>query len=193
MQEKTQNSFIPKAKSSASVKRSSYNPYTVTGVSIFFVVILVSAGFFFYGMYLDYQIQETKKNLVNVDEIFKPEFVQDLVIADARIRASEKSLDERVAPTMIFKVLEDLTAQGIYFNSFNYLSHKINQAEEDSIVVLTGVASSFNNLAFQTDVFKEEERVKEVMVRNIKLADDVIFFNVTLNFSEEVILYKENI
>lgn len=193
MQEKTHNSFIPKAKSSASAKRSSYNPFTVTGVSIFFIVVLVSAVFFFYGMYLDYQIQETKKNLVEVDEIFKPEFVQDLVIADARIKASEKSLKERVAPTMIFEVLEELTAQGIYFNSFNYLSHKINQAEEDSVVVLNGVASSFNTLAFQTDVFKEEERVKDVMVRNIRLVDGVIFFNVTLNFAEEVILYKENI
>lgn len=192
MKEKKQNSFIPKARSSASSEESFYNPFTVTGISIFSIVILVSAIFFFYGMYLDYQIEETEKNLVDVDEIFKPEFVQDLIIANARIRASEKSLEERVAPTVIFEVLEELTSESIYFDNFNYRSHKVN-GEDKTVVVLNGIAPTFNALAFQTDVFKEEEKVNEVLVRNIRLVDGLILFNATLSFEEEVILYKENI
>ena len=192
MKENTHNSFIPKARSSSSSEKTSYNPFTITGVSIFVVVILVSAGLFFYGMYLEYQIEETQKNLVDVDEIFKPEFVQDLVIADARIKSSKKSLEERVAPTVVFEVLERLTAEGVYFDNFTYRSHKIN-GEEESVVVLNGIAPSFNSLAFQTDVFKEEEKVNDVLVRNIRLVEGLILFNATLTFEEEVILYKENI
>jgi len=191
-EEKT-TSFIPKARNTSGRHRAfKYNSFTITGVTIFLLVFLVSAGLFIYEMYLDSRVSAMEAQLPKVDEIFDPEFVKELTVADATIRSSEELLNTRVAPTVIFGLLEDLTAENIYFENFEYSSHQLG-GDEGTVVVLEGSAPTFNAVAFQSDVFKNEENIKEATVRNIRLRDGRVLFEATLKMEVKTLLYKENI
>ncbi len=191
MEEKTQTSFIPKSRTpSRGDGTSTYNSFTITGVTVFLIVVLVSTGLFLYQKYLEAEIRGM--TLPDIDQIFDPAFLQDVILADAWISSTEKLLDNRIAPTTVFLTLENLTADRVYFNSFSYRSHKIEQSGE-TVVVLEGFAPSFNAVAFQSDVFKKEENIKEANIGNIRLREGRIFFEATLNFEPRVLLYKETI
>ncbi len=193
MTEEKTTSFIPKARNTSGRHRAfKYNSFTITGVTIFLLVFLVSAGLFIYEMYLDSRVSAMEAQLPKVDEIFDPEFVKELTVADATIRSSEELLNTRVAPTVIFGLLEDLTAENIYFENFEYSSHQLG-GDEGTVVVLEGSAPTFNAVAFQSDVFKNEENIKEATVRNIRLRDGRVLFEATLKMEVKTLLYKENI
>ncbi|MFP4539809.1 MAG: hypothetical protein ACLFNN_02625 [Candidatus Paceibacterota bacterium] len=192
-EENKQPSFIPKARGfERSKEKTSYSLFTLTGTSVFVLVLLVSASFFGYEYYLNSKIEQMEEELVPAEELFDSEFIRELNAADLMITSSEELMEKRVAPTEIFFILEDLTAENIYFYDFSYVSHKVEEGSQ-TLVELKAVAPSYEAIAFQSDVFREEEKISDVSVENIHLDEEDIKFDVILSLDEEVLLYKEKI
>ncbi|MGM0482790.1 MAG: hypothetical protein ACQEP6_02925 [Patescibacteria group bacterium] len=192
-EQNTQPSFIPKAQGSAEKRNYAYNLFAITGISIFVITLLCSGLLFGYKYYLEVKLAELEDNFKHPDEVFNPELKEKVSIADSSIRVSEKLLNNvKTSPTFVFEALEDLTTEDIYFNEFLYKSH-LGTEESLSFVTLKATAPSFNAAAFQSDVFKDSDKIETVEVENIHLNEEGrVVLNFILGFSKEQLLYKEN-
>ena len=199
--ENLQSSFIPQAKrSGGDYRKSSYNLFSITGILIFISLILSTGGLYSFNYYLDQKKKEVEENLPKVEEVFDSELLRDLNIANARVRMSENLLKDRVAPSIIFSVLERFTIEDVYFHNFEYRSHQIQQ-DKITTVRMLGSAPTFNAVAFQSDVLKRIRDVKNIKVSNVRLiiaegrdfTGQRVSFEVELEFEERDVLYSKTL
>ncbi|MGM0629410.1 MAG: hypothetical protein ACQESA_03205 [Patescibacteria group bacterium] len=192
-EQNTQPSFIPKSQGPTERRKYAYNLFAVTGISIFVITLLCSGVLFGYKYYLEVKLAELEENFKHPDEVFDPDLKEKISVADSSIKVSEKLLNLKTAPTFVFETLEELTSEDIYFNEFLYKSHLSTEGDL-SYVTLKTTAPSFNAAAFQSDVFKDSDKVQSVKVKNIHLNEEgKVVLDFVLGFSEEQLLYKENI
>lgn len=169
-----------------------YNSFTITGVSVFVIVFIVAGFMFAYERYLASIIDKMEEERIDIEEAFSSDLINDLTVADVRVRVSEGLLNDRVAPSIIFALLSNYTSENVYFDNFFYRSH---QVEEDGFtnVRLQGIAPTFNAVAYQSDVFKGIEGVANVTVRNIRLIEGRVAFEALLSFEKREVLYAKEI
>lgn len=189
----SQPSFIPKSRiPSRSDFAQAYSSFSLAGILIFVLVLLTSFLFFAYEFYLERKVAAFEEELLHPDEIFDSESIEDLIVADSRIRVSENLFQNKTAPTYVFEFLEDLTTGNVFFSRFLYRSH-LGGDDDMTVVTVRASAPSFNAVAFQFDVFRESGRVDSVNIENIYLDQGRVVCDFVLGFSESRVLYKENI
>ena len=185
---------MPKGKShSGQTIAQGYGQFTVTGIMIFSLMLFISGLFFAYEFYLERKISSIEEGLQEPDEVFDPELIKGLTLADSRIRISERLLNNKTAPTFVFEVLEDLTAQNIHFSEFNYRSHLGGESNNMTLANVRSSAPSFSAVAYQFDVFRADDRIENVNIKNIYMDEGRVICDFVLEFSESKMLYKENI
>lgn len=191
MDQRFQTSLIPKRPSGegssiAKAKKPGTLFYWIS-VLIFFAAVVAAATFFVYERYLLSQIAQKKLQIQEEVKAFDPNLSQTLTKVKDRIDSGEQIIENHLALSLFFELLEDLTARGVYFTNFDFKTPSGAKAN----FVAEGEAPSYAVLAFQSDALKASKYFLKPEFSEINLNDEGrVVFTLTAEMDPKVILYK---
>lgn len=189
MAEQFQTSFIPKKTFDVGAPK----PARTTGVvftvaGILFALSLVSAGgVFAYERYLESSIANKREALQRAREAFEPELIRELSHLDTKIQTAEQLLNNHLAISGIFDLLQDTTLETVRFTSFSYA------IEPEGIrLSMVGEARSFSSVALQSDEFTENRFISQPVFSGLTLDEQGdVLFSATALVSPAVASYSD--
>lgn len=195
-----QTSFIPKKPIETSADGPSLSQKAPLGIlfiigSIVLALSILSAvGVFAYTLILKSkltnqvsQIEENRKS-INEDEIKSISRLSD------RIRIANTILDNHVAVSYIFDIIEASTLQNVAFTSFNY-----SYAGPDKInISMRGQAKTYASVVNQAEAFKNSPYTKDSFRNSIfsdvsKGGEGLIDFSFSTLLDVNAISFKKNV
>lgn len=188
METKFQTSFIPKTTLEPSDSHTKRPMGLVTFIAtiIFFISVVIAAGTFGWGKYLENQKAQMKSDLEKNIKAFEPQTISEYVRLNNRIDFAKVILAKHVAVSYVFDFLADQTLQSVAFSDFKYdLS-----VDGTAVLSLNGTAKSYNAVAYQSEVFGKERALKDPLFSNLDLdtAGNVVF-NFTTKIDPGFIAY----
>lgn len=151
---------------------------SVVGLIVFLGSILAAGGSYLYQLWLEQSIDEKSTALAEARESFDPQLIQELNRVDSRFQTAQKLLNQHVAFSEFFEVLEENTVENVQFESFSY------QIESDTAVIsMEGRAQSFNTVSVQADRFERADGIENPMFTDLALDEEG---NVTFTFNGRV-------
>jgi len=182
---KQRTSFIPKK--SEKKHSAKISLYSLFGIIVIVLVIFSWIGLFLYENWLEGEIEDLQDKLVTPEETYDQDEIESFITIDHQILVLDSVLDRQIVSSELFKFLEDNTAINISYSSFSY---NIFQGSNPS-VVLRGLASSFGALAFQMDVFKDQENVvRRADLVSMDISGGRVSFAIELELERSLILYR---
>lgn len=177
MQDRVKTSFIPKQSLKVerpdSVRGATYGVINTLAAVVLIASILGAVGLFLFEQYTKNSIESKRESLMRARAAFQPETIKELSRLDSRLSVSQTLLDEHLAPSILFDVIERDTLASVRFNTFSY-----GQLTPNTISVsMDGVAQSFNSVALQSDIFGKSGFFSEVIFEglNIDTNGNVVF------------------
>lgn len=182
MEPKFRTSFIPKKTLATAIsQRGKPRGSVSSAISLLALIIMLGAialsvGLFLYGQLLESSINRKTDTLTRAEAAFEPELIRELVRLDARLIAAKRILNQHIAPSLIFSVLQESTLQSVQFKTFN-----LTRVSSDKIsIAMKGVADNFNGVALQADIFGKNRIIKEPIFSGLNLdLDGKAVFSVT--------------
>lgn len=195
MDPKFTTSFIPKKQVAISSKGiSSIAPAlsftTLLSAVIIIATILFSAGLFLFRLTLEKSIEDQYSTLEKVKQSFEPTFIAQATRLNKRIISSVKILDNHLAPSAIFELLEEFTLQTISFKTFEFADN----VDGKIIVKGSGEGNSFASVVLQSDEFGKSGYMRDVLFSDLQpnAAGNVNFaFEATLD--PQLVLYANEL
>ncbi|MSU45177.1 MAG: hypothetical protein EXS47_00900 [Candidatus Zambryskibacteria bacterium] len=172
MEPKFQTSFIPKKPivsqvgSGIEVIRST-NIFSVIATVMFLVTVIISGGLFVYKKVLSGQIDQGKKDVAAADEAIDSEKIKELIDANSRIISSKKLLDNHIASSEILLLLQDITIKRMRFTELTY-----KNTDKEINLNIKGEVQTYNALAQQEVIFKQNEFFKNPQFSGLALAEN---------------------
>ncbi len=188
MDPKFQTSFIPQKSAvanSATIPAPSsvymtktINIFNVIATVVFVVTILASGGLFAYKTYLTSQVAQASTSLTAARSSFDFSTIQNLINVSSRIAFTKQLLNNHVAVSGLFGLLQSLTVQKVAFSNLAY-SKKGGELN----VTMTGEAQGYDALAYQANVFTQNAFIQNPVFSNFDLNQDG---NVTFTFNATI-------
>ncbi|MCH7882938.1 hypothetical protein IIA95_00800 [Patescibacteria group bacterium] len=178
-----QQTLIPKTTMARVSYRSRGLGLFLAGSGLFFAItLLVSLGLFFYKGLLANQMDEFKNVLSRVESEFEPALIVELRQTAEGIDIVKGLLRNHVAPSRLFKFLEENTLPDTRFSRFSYTSEG---------VVMSGTTRSYTTFAQQSRVFEKHPLVKDVRFSGFSLGRaGFVNYNVELMMDPSLLLYQ---
>lgn len=192
MEPKFQTSFIPKKQVGGDSDRVSFsaegvNIFTFGATLIFIATIAVYGGLFFYKSYLINKQVESDKALNDARTAIEPEKIQDILDANSRITSSLELLERHLVTTNFLNLLGDSTVKNLKLNDLVYQ----NKNGVPSLIV-SGEVGSYNALAYQEMVLRQNEFLKDISFSEINLGETgSIRFKLESRINPDVVSYKK--
>lgn len=188
MEPKVQTSFIPKKslQEASSQKSRGVGLFLVITLAIFIITALLAGGVYLYEQFLQDSIVEKNASLERARAAFEPALIEELKRLSSRMTLARGVLNDHVAPSNIFTLLEEATLSTIRFRNFNYVV-----SGPKATISMRGEARAFADMALQSDVFSATKQFRDPIFTNITLdaANNAVFdFSATLDPS--LILYR---
>lgn len=162
----------------------------VLAAVVFIAAVAMAAGLFGYGMYLQKDLDQKRERLQNAQSDLQPAFVQEIRRLDARLRHSETILQNHLALSPVFSLLEKSTLSSVQYINFSYLF----SPEGVVTLVLSGVAPSFGALALQSDVLYRDKTFTKVEFESVNLDTfGNVIFDLNLDVDQKVVGYRNMI
>lgn len=190
MDKEFQTSFIPKKTVIDSPKKIRSGGGVVNLIAfIVFIAALVSAGgAYLYRGSVESDIVEFKRSLQIAKNQFEPSLIQELQILDKRLNAASVILDNHVAVSPIFVLLQDITLPTVRYSDFTY---EIDPATNLVNIEMKGEAKGYNFIALQADLFSDNKFIKNPIFSDFVLDQGGnIDFNLTFSVDKSLISYE---
>ena len=204
-----QTSFIPKKPISApsySYSERGVSIVTIICVIIFFGTVAFAIGAYFYQKHLYAQLKQVSNNLEEARSGFEIDTIKALKRLDTRIESVKSLLDQHIAVSAYFDILENATLQTVRFNYLS-LSSKSNTSVGGAAVLdnplattlpqnsiqfkMSGVAQSYTSVALQAELFGKTKGFKEPIFSNLGLNDTgAVTFSVAALLDPQVLRYR---
>jgi hypothetical protein len=192
MESRFQTSFIPKKSVVSEPMRGPrvINLFAVLSTVIFLMVLAGAVGTFFYGSYLEKAIAANKTLLENEKGSLDPELVRQIVRLDTRMQVGQKLINEHIAPSHFFDLLEEITLPSVRFSSF-----KFDFLDRDKVsLVMKGQASGFSAVALQSDIFNKTSVLQNPIVGSLALQPaGTVSFDFSAELDSTILLFKRYI
>jgi len=187
------SSFIP---SDATSLSSSPRIPTRTGfadllvlISIVLVVasVALAAAVFLYLQYMQTSSASKLEQLERAKDAFEPSLIQELTRLDDRMRAGSQVLQNHIAPTAFFRVLEQLTLQTVAFGNLDFQA-----VDHQNITIkMAGLAASVNSIALQADYMSRSGMITSPIFSNINRAAGGFQFELAANINPSSLRYAQ--
>jgi len=194
MEPKFTTSFIPKKQVAAAASASGSGPAisfsTLLSSVIIIAVLLFSVGLFLFRLTVESTIEQQYETLKRVGESFDQNFIGQATKLNNRIGASQKILDNHLAPSAIFKLLEEFSLQTVSFNSLEFSDN----VDGKILIKGSGEGDSFASVVLQSDEFGKTGFMRDVLFSDLQpnVAGNVNFtFESTLDL--DLILYSRGV
>ncbi len=192
MDPKSQSSFIPKKPlvPGGGLPRYASINFFLLGASLIFVLAIAgSIGVYVWQHVIETKIAQDEQSLARTKQEFDPALIDTLSKLDSRLQAAKDILNNHIAISSFFDLLQTITLKSVRFTSFNYTlvgKDKIN-------ITLSGEGQSFSSIALQSDVFGQNKLLKDPIVSNLSLQQNgSVGFDFTASLDPKVALYKNS-
>ena len=158
-------SFVPKqpVRPGSQFSKSGGNTYLYVAFVILGVAVLASAGVLAYEHFLN-SVRDAKAEQVQIAQSqINTDTVEEFIRTRNRFSAAGELLENHVAASNFFTLLETLTLQNVRFDTLSFELTDERFAE----IRMDGVARTFNALAAQSSAFAEEKRIKRAIFSDI--------------------------
>lgn len=158
-------SFVPHPASAAPRSSSTIVPDVLGFLAYFiFVVVFASAiGIFFYGRVLSAEQKSKDTQLQNKVATIDMTTVDNFVRLQDRLASSKTLLANHIALSNFFSLLETVMPTTVRFTALHLSINNDGTIMVDG----SGVAKSFNSLAFASTAFSKDSRIKDAIFSNI--------------------------
>ncbi len=130
------------------------------------VLALAGAGAVFgYQRYLEGVRNSKQVEVQTVRQSINSQVVEDFIRTRDRFTAAQDLLNNHVAVSQFFDLLESLTLQSVRFDGLTFRLAEDRSAELE----MQGVARSFNALAAESSAFASEKRIKRAIFSDIRV------------------------
>jgi hypothetical protein len=191
MDKEFQTSFIPKKTVIESPKRAGGGGggiFNLIAFVIFIASLLSAGGAYFYRQSVSANIEEYKTSLIRARNQFEPGAIRELQILDKRLNAATKILNQHVAVSPIFELLQDITLPTVRYSDFSYV---IDDAKSKVDIKMKGEAKDYNFIALQADLFSDNKFIKNPIFSDFVLDQTSnIDFNLTFSVDKSLISYE---
>lgn len=191
MDKEFQTSFIPKKTVIESPKRVGSSGGGIFNLIAFviFIASLISAGAaYFYRSSVSANIEEYKTSLIRARNQFEPGAIRELQVLDKRLNAATSILNQHVAVSPIFVLLQDLTLPTVRYSDFSYT---IDETKKIVDIKMKGEAKDYNFIALQADLFSKNKFIKNPIFSDFVLDQaSNIDFNLTFSVDKSLISYE---
>lgn len=205
----SQTSFIPKKpilNQNSSYADKGVSIVTILAVIIFFGAVALSAGSFLYHSFLEKKLVDKKETLEQAKAGFDLDTIKELKRMDTRIESSKALLDQHIAASAFFDVLETATLKTVRFTDLDIKTQNNTSVggasvSENPLVTdtnstsiefkMTGAAKSYNSIALQSDLFSKTKGFIEPIFSNLNLNEvGEVAFVVTALLDPQVLRYR---
>lgn len=177
-------SFVPKQP----VATGPSPRYTRSGGNLFMMIaslvlglsVVAGIGVFAYERYLSGVRDSKQAEVEQVRENINSEVVEDFIRTRDRFSAAQGLLNEHVAASQFFDLLEALTLQNVRFSGLSFTLSDDRSAK----IHMDGTARSFNALAAESSAFASEKRIKRAIFSDITV--DPATRNVSFSLDAEL-------
>lgn len=181
-------SFIPKAPIQKKVprRRKPIGFLFIVTFSIFLITVAAAGGVYLYKLFLNGEEAALTESIERARQAIDPVLIDELQQFDFRLKIAERLLNNHVALSSLFELLEDLTLQTVRFESFRFSVEGAGNAG----LLLSGEAKSFASVALQSDVFSRNPDIKNPIFSNLQPGDKgQVTFNFSADIDKELLLY----
>ncbi|MDO8492240.1 MAG: hypothetical protein Q7S34_01185, partial [bacterium] len=181
---------------------------TILVVIIFFGVVALSAGSYLYRGLLIKKLADKKEVLEKAKEGFDLETIKKLKRLDIRIESAKSLLEQHIATSAFFDILESATLKTVRFKDLSLSIKAQNSASIGGATIsdnplqtgsagtsidfkMNGIAKSYNSVALQSDLFNKTKGFKEPIFSSLNLNElGEISFIVSALLDPQVLLYR---
>ena len=180
METSIKSSFIPQ---DATVPQA-IRPVARTGLADLLILIAIvflvaslalAAGVFLYLQYLQTAKVSKFEQLERAQQAFEPTLIRELTRLDDRMHAADAVLGSHIAPTIFFKLLEQLTLETVAFTNLSFQGGDA----QNTTIAMDGIARSVNSIALQADYMSKSGVITNPIFSNIDRRADGVHFNLT--------------
>jgi hypothetical protein len=170
MEPKFKTSFIPKKQitgpmpGSAVDRLAGFNFVTLLATVIFLAAVLFLAGLVLYKYSLKATIEGQYVTLQKARESFDENLIAQATRLNKRIISAERILENHIAPSEIFTLLQQTTLQTV---SLNKLTFSDNIDGEISIEA-SGEGASFDSIVLQSDEYGRSGFMRDVLFAGLE-------------------------
>ncbi len=166
MAEIPSSSFIPRQNQSAIParirRRRTFSILNFVSTVILLGSLILAGGTFFYKGRVAVVQDNVKAELTAQEGLFNDTEILTVKHFDRQIRAAKHILENHIAPSKIFSVLETATMDRIQFTSFDY---SYDPGFEVMVTVMGGT-QEFKTVALQALAFGDESNGKEALLKD---------------------------
>lgn len=189
-----QTSFIPK-RPIVEKRATGSRPislFTILALLVFFAVIILIAGLYFYKAALAKSITDKQASLEASKNSFEPSKITDLENLSRRLRASSEVLSQHVTVSPIFAALSALTMKSVSYTSFDY---SLGTDTDPRITVkMGGIAQGYRSVALQSDLYAKNKNIIDPVFSNLNLDDKGnVSFELDFSVDPSFVNYKQNL
>lgn len=183
MEVKMQTSFIPKKPVvEARPESGGVSLFLLLSIIIFIVSTALAAGVWLYQGSLITKIETAKKDLAAAKASYEEDTINPLIRLDDRINESTKLLNNHIAISPIFTLLEVNILRNVRLKTM-----KFSYAGADKIKVdLSGSATSYDVLSKQSDTLGREDLRKSIYQPVVSDFNPTLDGSISFNFSAMV-------
>jgi hypothetical protein len=167
-------SFVPQPASTAARRFHSdfTGAFSFLAYAVLGIIFALAIGVFFYGRILSATKASKDAQLIQAEATIDPATVRGFVQLRNRLSSGAKLLDNHVAFSNFFALIETLLPTPVRFNSVHLTVTGANTSAKKIGLEGTGVAKSFNALAAASGAFATEGRIKDAIFSNIVVNRD---------------------
>lgn len=180
-------SFVPRqpAPDSRRTLRGGHNLFLVVSLFILGLAVLAAAGTFAYGRYLSHELQVKAEELATAQRGVNEDQVEEFVRLRDRLTYGRDLLDNHIALSQVFDVLEAQTLVSVRFSSLDLTVADDHTAQ----IEIEGTARNFNALAAQSNAFASEKGIRRAIFSGIVVnANNTVNFRLTADIDSRLLI-----
>lgn len=183
-------SFVPKqpVRPGSSYTKSGGNTFMIVALVLLGLSIVGAGVVFGYEQYLTSQRDTKAQAVKTAQENLSSATVEEFIRTRNRFSAANSLLDNHIASSRFFSLLENLTLTNVRFSS---LSFKLDD-EHAGHIMMDGVARTFNALAAQSSAFAGEKQIQRAIFSNIAVSPSgAVTFVLTADLDPRLLSFSE--
>lgn len=206
---RSQSSFIPKSEvlstpdsdGGGSRRKRGGSALVLVSLGLFISAIIAAGGLFVYKLNVTSTLAERQQELKDRRSAFDPAIIDELGRTADRLNTAQSLVNNHIAFTPIFSIIESATLSSVRFNSMQVeYSEAGNPTGPDSeqsdevIVAMEGIGPGYPAIALQSSELADHEKIKNPILSNFQLSNEGnVEFSVEFNIPKEEVLYNNTI
>lgn len=184
--------FIPKKPLqevvTGSPVRSSAPTGTLLVLAIIIMVLTIASlgGLLFYNKFLESNITQLQTSITRSEKEYEPTLLADLTKLDKRLKNGSMIINQHLAISPIFDLIEQNTLKTVRFSKFDFKNSETGMY----LVTLAGEADNYQSIAMQSQSFGDVAAFKGIIFSDFTLTPkNRISFNASFTVSPDILNY----